>query len=367
MKILIKIDTDINSFINFINQNNINVYDIKVNNNYILCYINNNDLDILNKYYIIDVIKNYSFNYILNYIKNNIIKLLFILFGIIIFIILSNVIVDVKIDSNNTLLVNELSKSLDKYSIKRLSFKKNYIELNNIKNIIKEEFKDKIEWIEINNIGMTYNISFEVRKNKLIDSNNNLCDIVAFTSGTVSKIISSKGVVLTKVNKSVNEGDILISGHIMLNDIDKESVCASGKVYAERWYSVSIEVPKKYLKKEYTNHFKYNLLYEDNNEYKIFKSRYKNYDTDKKEIISILGRKLYLLKEYEYKLNEYEYDEESLNKKIDDLIFEKLELSLNDEEKIISKNILKKDENDSKIEVDIFVIVEKLISKQIIY
>jgi hypothetical protein len=105
----------------------------------------------------------------------------------------------------------------------------------------------------------------------------------------------------------------------------------------------------------------------DKRDFKIFKSRFKNYDEDKEEIISLFNKKLYLVKEYEYKIETKEYDEESLNKKIDSLVIEKLSLNLNDKERIIDKKVLKKEVNNSRIKIELFTIVEKQIGKQITY
>ena len=368
MKLLIKVECDINNFISYALSKNISLNDIKNNNNYVICYIYEDDLDKLNRYYNVTILKNYSYKYLINIIKNNVINYFMIIIAIIFFYILTNVIVDVSIESNNMELVKNISKSLDNYGIKRLSFKKNFIELKTIKNRLLSDYNEKLEWIEIQNIGMSYIINFEERKVDKSDIVSNNCDIVAISDGTISKIISTSGVVLVKKYKTVKEGDILISGHITLNDEEKASICAKGDVYAEKWYTISIELPKKYIKKEYSNKYRYNLLVENNNiDYKIFKSRFKDYDVDKSEIISILGKKLYLLKEYEYKNIEYVYDDNTLEDRINELIKEKLELNLSKNEKIISKNVLKKEENDSKILLELFVTIEKHISKQVTY
>ncbi|MBE6158652.1 MAG: hypothetical protein E7159_02375 [Firmicutes bacterium] len=367
MKILIKIKCDIDDFINIIFINNINVYDLKYNNNYITCYINNDDLSILNKYYKVEVIKNYNIKYVINSIKNNIVNYIIVILGIITFLFISNIILDINIESNNINLVKDISNTLDSYDIKRLSIKKSYEELKSIKDKMLEEYKSRLEWIEIESIGMTYKISLEERKDVKNSIKYNSCDVVSSTDGEISKIISSSGVIVTKLNKIVKEGDLLISGDIKINDIDSIRVCAQGKVYARKWYSVSVELPKTYKVKEYTKKYRYNLLYDNNKEYKILKSRLSNYDTDRYQIISILGRKLYLLREREYKYKEYSYEDSDFDNRVNKLVEEKLKLNLSDDEKIISKKVLKKDENDSRIIVELFVIIEKIISRQITY
>ena len=347
---------------------NINIYNIKEDKKDIICLINKNDLNNISKVFNIEILSDKSIKTIIHNTLKKIENFVFLLLAAIFFVLLSNTIVKVNINSNNKELVKSLTKSLDNYNIKRFALKKDYIEINNIKNNILEEYKEKIEWLEIESIGMTYNIKLEERKIKKLDIGEGKCNVIAQSDGIITKFIANKGVVLIKNNQSVKEGDILITGQISLNDEIKADVCASGDVYAEKWYYVTIDMPTTYFKKEYTNKKRYNLLFEyDNRDYKIFKSRLQNYDSDAKEIVSILNKKIFLLTEYEYVNKEYEYDENSLNKRIDDLVIEKLNLSLLDNEKILVKNVLKKSINDSRIKIELFVTIERLISKQVTY
>ena len=349
----------------------INNIDVEIINNYndiVTCKINLKDINKVKKIYKIEVVEDYTYKNLIKKLIDKIYYLILIIIGLLLYFFMSNIIVRVDILSNNNELNKVLFKELDNNHIKRLSFKKNYIEINNIKENILNKLNDKLEWLEIENVGMTYIIKLEERKTSIKEENGTQCNIIAKTDGMITKIISEQGIVLVKNNQIVKEGDILITGQIVLNEETKANVCAKGLVFAEKWYNVSIDIPKIQKKKRYTNRVRYNLIYSpDNRDYKIFKSRLRNYDTDKKEIISILNKKLYFVKEYEYLYDDITLDEEALNKKIDELIYEKLELSLGDNERILSKNVLKKDENDSRIDIELFVTIEKLISKQVTY
>ena len=368
-KLIIKINKiSISQLIKDLFRLNIDVEIIKEDKKYVICKINNKDLEKIKKHYKIEIINEYTYKNIFKALKEKLYYLLLILLGILLYIFFSNTIVKVSILSNNKELVKVLTKELDNNNIKRLTYKKNFIEINNIKENILNNNKDKLEWLEIENIGMTYVIKLEERKisEKQVSEGN--CNIIAKSDGMITKIISEQGNILVKNNQMVKEGDILITGQIMLNDEVLANTCAKGLVYAEKWYNVSIDIPKTIKIKKYTNRVRYNLEYSpDNRDYKIFKSRLKNYDSDKEEIISILGKKLYYVKEYEYINEEVNMDEEALNKRIDELIYEKLELNLGDDERILSKNVLKKEENDSRIKIELFVTIERLISKQVTY
>ena len=350
----------------FINRIDIEIIDN--NKKYIKCKININDLDKVRKLYKIKVIKEYSISNMLKTLISKMYYIILIIIGLFLYIFLTNIIVKVDILSNNKEIVKIISKELENNGIKRLSLKKNYIQLIDIKKSLLNKFNDKLEWLEIENIGMTYIIKLEERKSSQIQKDEGYCNIIAESDGYITRILSDQGVILIKSGDLVHENDILITGQISLNEEIKANICAKGLVYAEKWYNVSIDMPTTVKNKKYTNKVRYNLLFSpDNRDFKIFKSRLKNYDSEKIEIISILGKKLYYVKEYEYINEDVILNEDLLNKRIDELIYEKLELNLGDNEHILNKNVLKKEENDSRIKIEIFVTIERLISKQVTY
>ena len=368
-KLIIKIKkVSVSELIKVLFKHDIDIEIKEYNNKHLICIINNNDLKNIKKLYKIEILNEYTYKNLLKTFKNKIYYIVLIIIGLIIYLLFTNIIVNVSILSNNKELVKNLSKELDKNNIKRLTFKKNFIEINNIKEKILNNNKDKLEWLEIENIGMNYIIKLEERKisEKQIDEGN--CNIIAKSDGMITKVISDRGTVLVKKYQMVKEGDILITGQIMLYEETKANICAKGLVYAEKWYNVTIDIPDSIKVKRYTNKVRYNLEFSpDNRDFKIFKSRLKNYDSDKGEIISLLDKKLYFVKEYEYVYDDVRLDENSLNKRIDELIYEKLELNLGDNERILNKNVLKKEQNNSRIKIELFVTIERLISKQVTY
>lgn len=356
------------NFIKYCYDNTIELYNIKRNGKEVICTINNNNLNKISKFYDVTIIKFYTKKYYYIKLRKNLINIFNIIYAIILFLFLSNIIVKVDINLENKELLNTLTKELDSFNIKRLSMKKDFKEISDIKNKVMDKLNNDIEWLEIENIGMTYNIKLELRKKNLEIIKNDRCHIIANKNGVVSKIVAESGDVITEKNSYVKTGDILISGNIMLNEENKNDICAKGKIYAERWYSVKLDIPTTIDNKIYTNKKRYNLLFEyDNRDYKIFKDRLNSYDENKYLIISLLGKKLYLLKDYEYILESKELDEEALNKRIDELVISKLDLSLADDEKILYKNVLKKEVINSRIIIEMFVTVEELISESITY
>ncbi len=353
---------NLNSFMLRIINSGIYLEKISYNKNILRCKMYTDDVAKLQKYYKLTIVKSLNFTTIVSAIKRNLLPLISALLGLLLFLILISITVEVNIMSQNDELNKRLAKSLEEQGIKRFSFKKNINELTKIKKQLEEQYIQEIEWLEIKENGMQYIVTLEERKIATPNTEEAYCNVYATTDGIVTRIIARKGNVIASENKYVRAGDILISGDITLNEETKSQVCAKATVFGEVWYKVNLTVPKTYKEKHYTGKNQYNLLFSSGrNDYKIFKSRHKDYDVSTKELISILGKKIILTKEKEYTYTTKNYTEEELNNTVDEIITEKVNLSLAKGEKILYKNILKKSEFDSTIDIEVFVTVEKIL------
>ena len=125
--------------------------------------------------------------------------------------------------------------------------------INKIKKQILEKHKNRIEWLEIENVGTKYIIRVEERILNNIEENGSPRDIVAKKDAIIKRIDAYSGEVLKNKLDYVRRGDIIISGNIHLNEEVKNHVEAKGKVYGEVWYKVSLEYPLHYEEVTYTN------------------------------------------------------------------------------------------------------------------
>ncbi|HAB66841.1 MAG TPA: hypothetical protein DCE23_05690, partial [Firmicutes bacterium] len=226
--------------------------------------------------------------------------------------------------------------------------------------------KDILEWINIKRVGMTYIINLEPKIVKEPSNSNTYCHIISTKDAIITKIYSSEGIELKEINDSVKKGDILISGDIKKDEETKGTTCATGSVWGQTWYTINIEIPKTYNKKEKSNKHKYNILLKYKNRNKsILKSRFKDYEPTDKKIINIFGFEIYLRKEEKIVLKKEQYTEDELNIQINNLIEEKMKINLGDKSKIIDKKVLKKVDKDSKIYLEVFIVAEEEISKSI--
>ena len=75
----------------------------------------------------------------------------------------SNVIVKVNVIHSNKEIRELVSKALDNEGIHVWSLKKDYKALQDIKDKILTTYKDRLEWLEIESVGMTYVVRIEER------------------------------------------------------------------------------------------------------------------------------------------------------------------------------------------------------------
>ncbi len=270
----------------------------------------------------------------------------------------SRIIVSVEVIHSNKEIRDLVTRAVEDQGIKVWSLKKDYAQLQEIKNQILSSYKDQLEWLEIENVGMKYIVRIEERILNPQKEEKTTCHIVASKSGIVSSLHTTKGESLVHEGSYVSEGDILISGEIKYNEEVKNNVCAAGDVFAEVWYSSVVHLPIDYKVSTRTGKKRYNLAIEmDSGKYKIFRSRLATYETEEKVLFHFFNFTFYQFTEYETNENTYQYDLETGEKEAIRLGDEKINFKLNDGEKIQARKVLKKSINDSTIDVELFYAV----------
>lgn len=267
----------------------------------------------------------------------------------------SNVIVKVNVIHSNKEIRELVSKALDNEGIHVWSLKKDYKALQDIKDKILTTYKDRLEWLEIESVGMTYVVRIEERIQNHFSEENKYCHIVADKSGIIDNITSTKGEIVVHEGQYVKEGDILISGEIKWNEEVKNNVCASGNVYAEVWYETHVTLPIDYIIKTRTGKKRFNFSLEsDTGKYKILRSRLSTYEEESKVLFRFFNFTFYVDTEYETVEEKNRYDlDVGINKALE-LASQKIQAKFQEGEKIKAQKVLKNNINDSTIEMDIF-------------
>lgn len=352
--------------IKYLNKLKINIYNIKYQKEGIVLKISQKDLNKVNKFYNIEIIKKYGKQNLKKQLKYQKTSIIYFVITLSTIFFMTRIIIDIQVITGNINLKSHILNELDKQGITKYTIIKDSETLNNIKENILSNNKDLLEWLNIERVGMKYIINIEPKISKIKQEEQEYCNIISTKDSIITRIITSKGEEVVDTNDSVKKGDLLISGNIKYNEELKKQVCASGIVYGTTWYTINITIPKTkevLTKKEKT---RYNILFKYNNKsYKLFKSRINNYQTENKKIINIFGTEIYLSKEYEVEKTIIELSSNEQENIIEEKTNEALSHTLNKEYKILDRKVLKKQTNDSKIELELFIVAEEQISTTI--
>jgi similar to stage IV sporulation protein len=351
-----------NNIIKFLVNNNIFYDELTAKDNYLLFKTKYKNVKIIRKEFKsknFSIKKFYGKRGILHFFKINYILLLSLIWGYILLMLLSHMIFNIEIITEDKKMKHILSKELSSYEIKKYRFKKSYKELDKIKKAILEDNKTILEWIEIEEFGTKYIINFTPR---IIPDNSNIevtpRDIIAKKDALIMHIVASKGEIVKEINDYVRKGEVVISRDIKRYDILTSQVRADGKVYGEVWYTVNTTIPYKYIEYvptgEIINHYylnifgkKMTLLGKYDTKYAIIE---KSVVLDKPYLFFKIMKERKELYEYKtFNLSKEEAMDEALKRSI-----KSVEVKLNEDEYVISKKVLKIEEYSSKITIEVF-------------
>ncbi len=364
---------NIDRFIKRLYKNQIEILNLsRIDRNTIIITINLIDHDKVLKLKSIYEMDDLGYNGIIkfkNYLYKNRFLLIFLIVGYFIILFLSNITFEVQVIHSKQDLRNLIINELDKYNIRKYSFKKSFKELNRITDQILKNNKDQIEWMSIENVGTKVLVKVEERKLNSEAKTYPKQNIVATRSGIIKKVEAKQGVIVRNTNDYVKKGDVVISGEIMDTYGEKllNTVSAEGKVYAEVWYTVDLEYPLIYKKEVSTGKSK------DVLELKLFNKKISLFDFNKYKHSK--DKETILLKSSLLPIQFVKTKKEEIEVTDDVLILEegliaakkearrKIESKLDKDEYIIKEKDLSFYQKDSKIVAEIFFSVYENIGK----
>ena len=356
---------NVNNYLKRLITNKIELIDLKYNShNEAVVTIKYSDylkLKTVRSSYDVKVTNTYGKLRIRNKMKRSYILLSSIILGIALIILLSNIIFSIEVIHTNKSVIELVGNELNKNGLKKYTFKKKYKDIKKIEDKILNDNKDKLEWISIEIVGTKYVVRIEERKIKNENNDNIYQDIVASKSGVIKKIIALSGEKKYEIDNFVSKGDTIIKGSITKPNNEVILTHASGLVYAEVWYQISVEYPYQY-KEEILTGNKKNIYYLKfiNKRLELFNfKKYKNFQKEPKILLYNNILPISLVKEKQYEVNiidEIYTTEEVINKAIT-LAESRLMSSNKKIDKIERVSIIKKEEYDSKIKLDLFISV----------
>lgn len=357
LKWLIKQKLEINK-INIINHKELEV---------LVHYKDYKKLTKYSKTYKIKVIRKYGLLKLKETIINNKIIIISIIISIFILNYLSNIVFSIDIISNNQEWITFLNKELDKNGIKKYKLKKDYREIEVIKNKILEDNKDVLEWLEIIESGTKYIVRYVERKKEIKESEYDYQSITSSKNAIITEIKAYNGEKVKDVNEYVKKNDTIISGVMEKTDGTKIYTKGNGIVYGEVWYKIEVEYPYVYYEEKVTgNHKKVFFIELLNKKFPIFPyKKYRNFKNNKKYINENPLELLRFSYEELYEVIVYE-DIYTKDEVIDKAIEKASTKLLENNNKIVEiKNIIILDKIDlnSKIKLNLFFSVKEDITK----
>ena len=313
--------------------------------------------------YEITILKRTGKAYLIHLYKTKKIFLYSIIFAFLVIILLTNIIFSVRVVETDKEIKDMILTDLRENGITRFRFKVSYKRKEAIREKILEKEKDYLEWLEIEEIGTMYQVKVIRRINNPKEEELKPRSIVAKKKGRITRIEADYGEVTTKKNDVVDKGDTLISGLIKNKEEINTKVAARGKVYAEVWYQVNLNLPTIYQEEIKTGNKKNTLeiIFLDKN---IFISELFKYNNSiSKETVlynnPLIPFRISFTKKEEIKLKQVAYQEDKTLKKIKKLAVDKLKQRIGNDIKILAINVLKKKASADKIEVELFFKVEE--------
>ena len=313
--------------------------------------------------YEITILKRTGKAYLIHLYKTKKIFLYSTIFAFLVIILLTNIIFSVRVVETDKEIKDMILTDLRENGITRFRFKVSYKRKEAIREKILEKEKDYLEWLEIEEVGTMYQIKVIRRINNPKEEELKPRSIVAKKKGRITRIEADYGEVTTKKNDVVDKGDTLISGLIKNKEEIKTKVAARGKVYAEVWYQVNLNLPTIYQEEIKTGKKKNTLeiIFLDKN---IFISELFKYNNSiSKETVlynsPLTPFRISFTKKEEIKLKQVAYQEDKTLKKIKKLAVDKLKQRIGNDIKILAINVLKKKASADKIEVELFFKVEE--------
>ncbi len=316
----------------------------------------------INTTYKIEILKRKGFLNIVHFIKTRKIFITIALLGFVFFNLLTNMVFSIKVIDTDSELRDRILNDLEDLGLRKYSFKISYKEKEKIEEAILKKEKDILEWIEIEEVGVSYEVKLIRRVKEDIKKEKEPQDIIAKKTGLVTRIVAESGEVITKKNAYVKKGDTLISGLIKNKDNIVSKVRAEGFVYAEVWYKVSLSVPFTYHEEIKTGNNKnvVEISFLSNDIAITEFDKYKHSRDTKKVLYKhpLLPISINLTKKEEIKSTDIDFREDYKDN-IKPLAVEKLKNKLGNDIKILSEKVLKKEMNTDRIDIEIFFKVEE--------
>lgn len=357
------VGSNINNYLKRVIKNKINVIHLNPVSyrevHVILEYSEYKKLLKLKSIYEISVMENLGGKKFEETLGKNAIMLMFIVLGLFLIMFLSRVVFSVDVIHQDSEIRELLKSALKKEGIVKYSLKKNYEELEGIRDRILEDNKHLLEWIEISSYGTKYIVRVEERKLNEKEDEFRYQSIVSKKEAVLTKVEAIRGEKIKGANEHVKAGEVVISGYITRPDNSKVPTKAEGTIYGEVWYEVEVDYPIVYQETNLTGNSKtVYAFYFFGRRISLFDfDNYRSFEAKQKVLVSsnFLDIKFVREKQFEAEIKDEVYTEEIAKVKAIDYIKSKMIRDNKDIIEISDVKILEEDIDEDSVSFKLFV------------
>ncbi len=357
---------DMKRFLKTLYRMKIQLYEIEGGTNDLTLLVDQEGLSQIQKIktiYQIQIVGYHGLFKIVYYFKKYCLFLFSMMLGILLISFLSHLIFNVQVIHVKEEMRNFITEELKKEGIQPFRFQKSFDRQEEIVKKIIFNYRDKIEWLEIERVGTKYIAKVEERKYSPSNEDSEPRDIIAKKDGRILQIEASEGTILVAKDQYVKKGDILVSGQIKNKDTVMARVHSTGKVYASTWYTVNVSLPYHYQEEIKTGKKKKALTVRFFSKSWSFFS-FGSYQNKKTTPIFEIKNQLLPLsiswnEEEEVKKTEKVYTKDLATLEASSIARQKLKDQLGDDIEILYEKSLKITEEDSKIDIVVFFTVKE--------
>ena len=358
---------NINRFVNKLFRLDVDIYDIKYYRNKVVFKVSYSDylkIEKIKTIYKINIIGVSGVKRFKSLLKKYNIFIMFFIFSILFLIFLTNFIFFIEIDHSKKVMRDLIFNEMDKNGLNLFSFGKSYDEILDIKEKIKSNNRDKIEWLEIKHIGVGYKVSVIERIENEDNNSDNTNNIVASSNGLIMDMHVERGEIIKNKGDYVSKGDVIVSGIIRRNDKIVGVVDAKADVYAEVWYKVKLSASFSYKEKINASKGKRKFVLSIfDKDFTLFSYSKKINSEHSKNLFKSSFFKIWVKDEVLYEEIIFKYTKDELLKKLENEALISMKEKLGDNEKILLQKTLKNTIDDDKMDVEVFFKVYENIAK----
>ncbi len=357
------------NFIEFLLHLHINFRQLKGDKEYIIIEVSEEDYQKILKIktsYEIEITKRKGIAYFLYLFKTKKLFLTALLFSFVLLCFLTRVTFSIEIIETDNDIKEMLLTDLKNLGIQKYHLKVGYQRKEKIRQQILEKEKEVLEWLEIEEVGTSYQIKLIKRVKKEEEKVLEPRHIIAKKDGMIVSIKADSGEVVTHKNMYVKQGDVLISGLIKNKEDIVSKVVAKGKVYAEVWYKINMNLPQTYKEEKKTGKKKQVLEVSFLNQSFGFNDLFPYKNAKEKVTIlwyhPLLPLSIQYTKKEELEIHQVNYNNNTIKTDVIPLAKKKLKEKLGDEIEVISQKVLKKEQSAGKMNIELFFKVKENIT-----